>query len=81
VASALSDQGLQRLVQVVGVNVFPERVRQVLLAHPHVKETAVQRMTPEEGDCLPVNAQGKATDWPCGLSEVRRPQHEGALGS
>jgi long-chain acyl-CoA synthetase len=110
-------------VQVGGVNVFPERVRQVLLAHPHVKEAAVRRMTPEEGerlkafvvpqdgvdrqampqaldgwvtrhltaperpkayavgDCLPVNAWGKATDWPCGLSEVRRPQYEGALGS
>lgn len=110
-------------VQVGGVNVFPERVRQVLLAHPHVKEAAVRRMTPEEGerlkafvvprdgvdrqampqaldswvarhltaperprayaigDCLPLNAQGKATDWPCWLSEVRRPQHEGALGS
>lgn len=97
-------------VQVGGINVFPERVRQILLAHPQVQEAAVRRMTPAEGErlkafvvpcgdadrralpqvldrwCaqhltaperpraftlgqrLPVNALGKAADWPC--SEV-----------
>lgn len=37
-------------VQVGGVNVFLERVRQVLLAHPQVQEAAVRRMTQEEGE-------------------------------
>ncbi|WP_310462722.1 4-coumarate--CoA ligase [Sphaerotilus sp.] len=39
-------------VQVGGVNVFPERVRQVLLAHPLVQEATVRRMTPDEGERL-----------------------------
>jgi 4-coumarate--CoA ligase (photoactive yellow protein activation family) len=37
---------------VAGVNVFPERVRQVLLAHPLVQEATVRRMTPDEGERL-----------------------------
>jgi 4-coumarate--CoA ligase (photoactive yellow protein activation family) len=36
-------------VQVGGVNVFPERVRQVLLAHPLVEDAAVRLMRPNEG--------------------------------
>ncbi|WP_338416498.1 4-coumarate--CoA ligase [uncultured Sphaerotilus sp.] len=113
---------LDQAVQVGGTNVFPDRVRQVLLAHPQVQEAAVRRMSPDEGerlkafvvpragadqqvlpdelarwvaqrltaaerpkaftlgDRLPVNALGKAADWPCRRSEVGRAQHEGALG-
>jgi long-chain acyl-CoA synthetase len=33
-------------VQVGGVNVFPERVRQVLLEHPLVVDAAVRLMRP-----------------------------------
>ena len=36
-------------VQVGGVNVFPERVRQVLLAHPLVDDASVRLMRPDEG--------------------------------
>jgi 4-coumarate--CoA ligase (photoactive yellow protein activation family) len=36
-------------VQVGGINVFPERVRQVLLAHPLVDDAAVRLMRPDEG--------------------------------
>jgi 4-coumarate--CoA ligase (photoactive yellow protein activation family) len=36
-------------VQVGGVNVFPERVRQVLLEHPQVEDAAVRLMRPDEG--------------------------------
>jgi len=36
-------------VQVGGVNVFPARVRQVLLAHPEVEDAAVRLMRPDEG--------------------------------
>jgi len=36
-------------VQVGGINVFPERVRQVLLAHPLVDDVAVRLMRPDEG--------------------------------
>jgi long-chain acyl-CoA synthetase len=36
-------------VQVGGVNVFPERVRQVLLEHPLVEDAAVRLMRPDEG--------------------------------
>ena len=46
-----------------------------------------QRLTTPErpkaftlGERLPVNALGKAADWPCRQSEVGRAQHEGALG-
>ena len=39
-------------VQVGGVNVFPERVRQALLAHPGVLEAAVRPMAPHEGQRL-----------------------------
>ncbi|OYT98731.1 MAG: 4-coumarate--CoA ligase [Burkholderiales bacterium PBB1] len=36
-------------VQVGGTNVFPARVRQVLLDHPQVSDAAVRLMTPDEG--------------------------------
>jgi long-chain acyl-CoA synthetase len=36
-------------VQVGGINVFPERVRQVLLSHPLVEDAAVRLMRPNEG--------------------------------
>jgi 4-coumarate--CoA ligase (photoactive yellow protein activation family) len=36
-------------VQVGGINVFPERVRQVLLGHPLVDDAAVRLMRPDEG--------------------------------
>jgi len=36
-------------VQVGGTNVFPERVRQVLLEHPMVEDAAVRLMRPDEG--------------------------------
>lgn len=36
-------------VQVGGVNVFPERVREALLEHPAVAECAVRLMRPDEG--------------------------------
>lgn len=36
-------------VQVGGVNVFPARVRQVLLEHPEVADAAVRLMRPDEG--------------------------------
>lgn len=36
-------------VQVGGTNVFPERVRRVLLEHPMVEDAAVRLMRPDEG--------------------------------
>lgn len=36
-------------VQVGGINVFPERVREVLKKHPYVQDAAVRLMRPEEG--------------------------------
>jgi len=39
-------------VQVGGINVFPERVRQALLSHPAVHEAAVRLMAPHEGQRL-----------------------------
>jgi 4-coumarate--CoA ligase (photoactive yellow protein activation family) len=36
-------------VQVGGINVFPERVRQVLMTHPLVADAAVRLMRPDEG--------------------------------
>jgi 4-coumarate--CoA ligase (photoactive yellow protein activation family) len=36
-------------VQVGGINVFPERVRQVLLEHPQVEDAAVRLMRADEG--------------------------------
>jgi 4-coumarate--CoA ligase (photoactive yellow protein activation family) len=36
-------------VQVAGTNVFPARVREVLLQHPHVADAAVRLMDPSEG--------------------------------
>ena len=43
---------LDEAVQVGGVNVFPERVRQVLLAHPQVQAAVVRRMAEGEGERL-----------------------------
>jgi long-chain acyl-CoA synthetase len=39
-------------VQVGGINVFPARVRQVLLAHAAVQEAVVRRMSADEGERL-----------------------------
>lgn len=39
-------------VQVAGINVFPARVRDVLLEHPLVEACAVRRMSPTEGERL-----------------------------
>lgn len=39
-------------VQVGGTNVFPARVRQVLLEHPQVLDAAVRLMAPDEGSRL-----------------------------
>jgi 4-coumarate--CoA ligase (photoactive yellow protein activation family) len=36
-------------VQVGGINVFPERVRRLLLEHPSVEDAAVRLMRPDEG--------------------------------
>lgn len=43
---------LDDAVQVGGTNVFPARVRQVLLDHPQVRDAAVRLMAPEEGSRL-----------------------------
>ena len=39
-------------VQVGGINVFPARVRQVLLDHPQVTDARIRLMTPNEGSRL-----------------------------
>ncbi|MGJ7914133.1 AMP-binding enzyme [Massilia sp. LXY-6] len=46
--------GLRRdaAVQVGGINVFPERAREALLAHPLVEDAAVRLMRPDEGQRL-----------------------------
>lgn len=46
------EKRLDNAVQVGGVNVFPARIREALLAHPAVKECAVRLMRPEEGERL-----------------------------
>ncbi len=43
---------LDAAVQVGGINVFPERARQALLAHPSVHEAAVRLMAAHEGQRL-----------------------------
>ena len=43
---------LDEAVQVGGTNVFPARVRQVLLDHPQVADAQVRLMRPEEGSRL-----------------------------
>ena len=96
-----------RHCRVAGVNIFPAKVRRVLMEHPDVRDAAVRRMsedplsrlkafvvpregrtgdaslhaepevwvtsrlsTPERpkafafGDAIPVQASGKAADWP-----------------
>lgn len=40
------------VVQVGGINVFPQRVREVLRRHPAVQDAAVRLMRPEEGTRL-----------------------------
>ena len=60
-------------VQVGGINVFPERVRQVLLAHPLVEDAAVRLMRPDEGVRLKafiVPRAGAAAD--AGLAQALR---------
>jgi 4-coumarate--CoA ligase (photoactive yellow protein activation family) len=39
-------------VQIGGINVFPERVREILRRHPEVADAAVRLMRPEEGSRL-----------------------------
>ncbi|MFP4169067.1 MAG: AMP-binding protein [Desulfonatronovibrionaceae bacterium] len=39
-------------VQVAGINVYPKRVKDILLAHPEVVDCAVRPMRPEEGSRL-----------------------------
>ena len=53
-------------IQIGGVNVYPERVRQVLTGHPLVEDAAVRPMRPEEGDRL------KAFIVPARLAPSRR---------
>lgn len=43
---------IDNAVQVGGINVFPQRVRDVLLRHPDVADAAVRLMRPEEGTRL-----------------------------
>lgn len=43
---------MDNAVQVGGINVFPPRVRDVLLRHPDVADAAVRLMRPEEGTRL-----------------------------
>ncbi len=43
---------MDEAVQVGGINVFPDRVRKVLLDHPQVADVQVRLMTPEEGSRL-----------------------------
>ncbi|MHC1711364.1 MAG: AMP-binding protein [Solidesulfovibrio sp.] len=39
-------------VQIAGINVYPDHVRQVLMEHPLVADAAVRPMGPQEGDRL-----------------------------
>jgi 4-coumarate--CoA ligase (photoactive yellow protein activation family) len=50
-------------VQVAGVNVFPERVRQALLQHPQVADAAVRLMRPDEGKRLKAFIVPRADSW------------------
>lgn len=61
-------------VQVGGVNVVPERVRDALLRHPAVAEAAVRAMHPEEGGRLKafVVPAGDAPDPDTLRAELRR---------
>lgn len=43
---------IDKAVQVAGVNVYPERIRRVLMQHPLVADAAVRLMGSEEGDRL-----------------------------
>lgn len=43
---------LDAAVQVAGINVFPSKVRQTLLQHPHVIDAAVRLMRNDEGNRL-----------------------------
>ncbi|NCC26538.1 MAG: GNAT family N-acetyltransferase, partial [Deltaproteobacteria bacterium] len=43
---------LDSAVQVAGINVYPARIREALLAHEAVADCAVRLMRPEEGDRL-----------------------------
>lgn len=47
-------------VQVGGINVFPQRVREVLMRHPAVEDAAVRLMRPEEGTRLKAFVAPKA---------------------
>lgn len=45
----LPEGRLDDAVQVGGINVFPMRIREVLIAHPLVKDAAIRLMQPHEG--------------------------------
>ncbi len=57
-------QRLDNAVQVAGINVYPDRVREALLAHPAVADCAVRLMRPEEGDRLKAFVVLKADQTP-----------------
>ena len=73
-------------VQVGGINVFPARVRQVLLDHPQVTDAVVRLMAPDEGsrlkafvvmapDCDPVALQSALWEWTASrLTAPERPK-------
>ncbi|AOF81971.1 AMP-binding enzyme family protein [Methyloversatilis sp. RAC08] len=54
-------------VQVAGVNVFPARVRAVLLEHPQVEACAVRRMSAGEGERLKAFVVARAGTAPAAL--------------
>ncbi|OYW26965.1 MAG: 4-coumarate--CoA ligase, partial [Methyloversatilis sp. 12-65-5] len=54
-------------VQVAGVNVFPARVRDVLLEHPQVEACAVRRMSAQEGERLKAFIVARAGAAPAAL--------------
>ncbi|NEX64778.1 AMP-binding protein [Noviherbaspirillum galbum] len=53
---------LDNAVQVGGINVFPSKVREVLMRHPDVLDAAVRLMRPEEGNRLKAFIVPRAPD-------------------
>ncbi|MDR2735170.1 MAG: beta-ketoacyl synthase chain length factor [Spirochaetota bacterium] len=43
---------IDQAVQVAGINVFPQKVETILKTHPAVRDAAVRRMRPDEGERL-----------------------------
>jgi len=60
-----------RAVQIAGINVYPERVRRILLEHPLVKDAAVRLMRPREGDRLKAYIVASDSDV-CAEALIRR---------